>query len=117
MQSLIRRWRARRLIRVSLLLTRMINDRKRIKRKPYHWELTCPTNMVVIRQKGFNIDGSCYHVFLSTMEKGIIAQQPRGKSRHSAAAWKKETQHSSVEREDMAQQRGKSRHCVAWWKE
>ena len=40
------------------------------------------------------------------MDKGVIAQQ-RGKSRHSTAAWKKKTQHSSVEREDMAQQRGK----------
>ena len=41
------------------------------------------------------------------MEKGYIVQQWRGKSRHSAAVWKKKIQHSSVEKVDMAQQRGK----------
>ena len=50
------------------------------------------------------------------MEKGVIAQQPREKRRHSAATWIKKTQHSSVEREDMAQRGGKSRYGTAAWK-
>ena len=57
------------------------------------------------------------------MEKGVIAQQPRGKSRHSAAAWKKQRHstaawkekilRSSVEKIDMAQHGGKSRYGTA----
>ena len=40
------------------------------------------------------------------MEKGVIAQH-RGKSRHSAAALKKKTLWSIMEKEVTAQQRGK----------
>ena len=39
----------------------MIEIRKN-QRKPYNWELACPTNTAVVCQKGFvlnNIDGSC----------------------------------------------------------
>ena len=44
-----------------------------------------------------------------------IAQQ-RGKSNHSASAWKKKTKWSILEKGVIAQQRGKSRHSTAAFK-
>ena len=49
------------------------------------------------------------------MEKIDIAQQ-RGKSSHSAAAWKKETYWSIMEKGVIAQLSGKSSDSAAAWK-
>ena len=60
------------------------------------------------------------------MEKGVIAQQPRGKRKHSTAAEKEKIWRSSVEKVDMALHGGKSRygtapqkssHSAAVWRE
>ena len=45
------------------------------------------------------------------MERVDIEEQ-HGKSRHSAALWKKETHRSSVEKVDIAQHCEKSRHIA-----